>query len=718
MVRNSHDQHVSFFYRSLRRINFHDFQRDLEMLPWDNIMNIQNIDEKVDFFNDCMLGLIEAHAPLKQYRKKSNYNYAPWITDNIKLLQKLRNKALKRFKKTKLPEYYNYYKQLRNYTTAAIRANKKAYIRTKFRNCNVKEKWKELKKLDLTKKKQIDIPTKLSNVNEMNDYFVNSVKNDLLPKQELLNFYNKNRLQDINNLFTFSFITEYDVSKIILNIKTKAIGRDKINITIIQLCCPFVIPYITHIINECIRYSYFPALWKQAHVIPLPKVSNPTEYDQLRSISVLPTLSKVLERVLDGQIRIFLDHHNILPLKQSGFRAGYGCETALADITDDIIRASDQNKITILTLLDFSKAFNLLNHQLLLSILHYIGFSEDAVCLVQSFLSDRTQQVVLNEQYSDLLHISLGVPQGSILGPLLYTVYTFRFFSALRHCGSHFYADDTQIYFSFSINEIDAAQEIINSDLNSFYTIASEHLLKLNPEKSTVVVFGNDSQINIVKNRIKINLNNTSLSYSDHGKSLGLILDSKLRFREHVTAKLRAAYGNLKLIYTHRHCLPRDTRMLLCDTLVLSQFNHCSSVYVPCLDAVERYRIQKVQNSCLRLVYGVKRRNHISPFLRDSGWLNMYNRAFLHMANIYFKIIKSKSPPYLYQKLNFRTDVHNLNLRRRGVITVPQHRKEIFKRSFSYNIANTLNKLNCFDIDQSPATFKYRLKNHLLLAQN
>ena len=557
----------------------------------------------------------------------------------------------------------------------------------------------------------------MNNVNEINNHFVNSVKNDLLPKQELLHFYNNNILQGINNPFTFNLITEHDVSKIIKNIKTKAIGKDKINITLIQLCCPVIIPYITHIINECLLSSYFPISWKQAQVVPIPKVSNPTEYGQLRSISILPTLSKVLERVMEMQIRVFLDDHGILPPKQSGFRAGYGCETALADVTDDIIRAWDENKITILTLLDFSKAFDMLNHHILLSILHFIGFSESARRLIQSFLSDRTQQVVLNEQCSNSLSVGLGVPQGSILGPLLYTVYTFNFVSSLNHCGSHFYADDTQLYFSFSSGEIDMAQEVINSDLKSFQNIASDHLLKLNPGKSSIVVFGNEYQVNVVKNNVKIELNNDPLPYSDRGKSLGLILDSKLRFGEHVTAKLRIAYGNLKLIYSHRHCLPQDTRKLLCDTLVLSHFNHCNSIYFPCLNKVDRYRIQKVQNSCLRLIYGVKRRDHISPFLYQSGWLNMYNRAMLHMANLYFKIIKFKSPPYLYQKLSFRTDVHDLNLRRRGMLTVPRHRKEVFKRSFSYNIANTLNTLNGFDIGQSPATFKYKLKRNLLLSQ-
>ena len=204
-------------------------------------------------------------------------------------------------------------------------------------------------------------------------------------------------------------------------------------------------------------------------------------------------------------MRHFLNHYSILPSRQSGFRTGYSCETALADVTKDVFRALDENKTSILVLLDFSKAFDTLNHQLLLAILRYIGFGDSACQLVHSFLSDRTQQVVLNSQRSTLLNILIGVSQGNILGPLFYTVYTFNFFKPLQHCKSHFYVDDTQIYLSFSDNEIDQAKDLINSDLNSFYTTDSDHLLKLNPSKSLVIILGTNFKLIKLKLTSKLN---------------------------------------------------------------------------------------------------------------------------------------------------------------------------------------------------------------------
>lgn len=384
---------------------------------------------------------------------------------------------------------------------------------------------------------------------------------------------------------------------------------------------------------------------------------------------------------------------------------------------DDIIAARDRDEVSILVLLDFSKAFDLIDHQILLSILHYIGFGDEACIMMKSFLGNRVQQVIYEEESSDWMDLLAGVVQGSILGPILYTIYTSRSPYSLSRCRYHSYADDTQIYYSFPEDDIVSATEVLNGELESFCRWAADHSLILNPEKSTVLIFGSDSQIRKVKNTATVRLNGISLPFSDTGRSLGLILDSKLRFREYVTSKLRAAYGGLKSIYSHRHYLPEKSKKMLLEALVLSHFNFCCSVYVPCLDSHCLYRIQKVQNSCLRLLYGVKRREHITPYLNRSGWLNMANRAKFLMRCFYFKILKFRTPPYLYNRIRFRTDVHTLNLRRRVRLTIPKHRKEIFKRSFSYNIVDHINALNRLDLNRSLSSFKKEIKSAMLLEQ-
>lgn len=151
----------------------------------------------------------------------------------------------------------------------------------------------------------------------------------------------------------------------------------------------------------------------------------------------------------------------------------------------------------------------------------------------------------------------------------------------------------------------------------------------------------------------------------------------------------------------------------MCDSLVLSHFNHCDVVFGPCLDSSDIKRIQKTQNSCLRLIYGIKRPQRISHKLKEAGWLSMYNRRKHHMVCFFYKILKYKTPEYLYRKITFRTDVHNLNLRRKNMLTIPSHKKEIYKRSFSYNVATFGEILDVPSFVLSYSVFKSRLKCYL-----
>ena len=249
----------------------------------------------------------------------------------------------------------------------------------------------------------------------------------------------------------------------------------------ILFCCPLIIPYLTNIVNCCIEKKYFPTSWKIANIMPLPKTKKPVEYKDLRPISILPILSKLIEKVLNMQIREHLDKFKILPPTQSGFRASHSCSTALLKVTDDILSATDKNKLTALILLDYSKAFDRINHQLLLAILHYYGFGEDSLAMIQSYLENRLQRVRIKGKLSTPLNISSGVPQGSILGPTLFTIFTSNLYSYISFCEFHCYADDSQLYLSFDSKNLQEAAQKINADLDSIIVASKNHLLDYKP---------------------------------------------------------------------------------------------------------------------------------------------------------------------------------------------------------------------------------------------
>jgi len=703
-----------FCYRALSRIDVIDFQRDLEQTPWNLIYEMENIDEKVTFLNNTILNIFDIHAPLKIGRNNGN-NYCPWITDNIKFMKQLRNQALNRFRQTRSPEHWNYYKQLRNLTTSSIRAEKKAYLNYKFQNCTPKEQWNELKKLKFLNKKTKTIPDHLTqDINKLNTFFTELSRSNPTVNQNLLDFYSSNSLHD--NRFIFTPVNEELISHIILKIKSKAFGADNLNITLIALCCPLIIPVITHIMNCCITKSYFPLAWKQANVTPIPKINSPSDISHLRSISILPTFSKILEKVMESQISSFLSHNNILPQKQSGFRPEHSCSTALSDVVDDVVSAQDHSKATIVVLLDYTKAFDMLHHHILVAILRYIGFDMDALRFISSFLTDRTQRVVLGGVQSGTLDVTRGVPQGSILGPLLFSIYTSNFIKCLKFCNYHLYADDTQIYISFNPKEAANTNYQINNDLNNLYLTSENHLLKINPQKSAALLFCADNVRESILNTVSIRIGNEDVNFKNSYKNLGLIMDIKLKFKEHITLCMNRAFSVLKHIFSHRHSLSRKTKTMLCDSLILSHFNYCDNVYGPFLDSTDVKRIQKMQNYCIRLIYGIRRRQRVSNKLKELGWLNMVQRRTLHSVCLFYKIIKFKSPPYLLEKLKFRTDVHNLNLRRQFILTIPRHNKELYKKSFTYQISFLLSKFKIIDFNPSVLSLKKKIKQQLLEA--
>lgn len=405
----------------------------------------------------------------------------------------------------------------------------------------------------------------------------------------------------------------------------------------------------------------------------------------------MPVLSKVVEKIMNYQIRDHINRYNILPPHQSGFRAGYSCATALLGVIDDIIMDIDSGKTTALILLDYSKAFDTISHEILFSILHYVGFSDSAIKFLRSYLDNRMQYVETCNGTSNKGKITCGVPQGSILGPLLFCIYTCDITNCLNSCKAHLYADDTQIYFSFFHNDLNQANDIINTDLNKLVEISERHKLTINPTKSSVLIFGKCKEQ--VEPNINITVGNRGLVCTRVARNLGVELDTDLRFKTHINKCTQRAYANLKYLYPHRHILSQSLKIKITDMLVLSHFNYCDSVYGPCLDKANANKIEKIQKACLRYIYGIRKYEHVTYKLKDTKWLNMEARRKLHCTTLFHNIVLNKSPPYLYNKIKYRSDVHTLNLRFRGLISPPHYRTTLYRRCFSYNIFLLYNKV-------------------------
>uniref|UniRef100_A0A3B1K8J8 Reverse transcriptase domain-containing protein n=1 Tax=Astyanax mexicanus TaxID=7994 RepID=A0A3B1K8J8_ASTMX len=282
---------------------------------------------------------------------------------------------------------------------------------------------------------------------------------------------------------SFTPLTENETLALLTRSRPTTCPLDPIPSNLLQTIAPAIIPAITHTINASLTSGVFPTAFKQAHVTPLLKKPslNPAQVDNYRPVSLLPFLSKTLERAVLNQVSGFLSQNDLLDQNQSGFKKGHSTETALLSVTEALKTARAAGQSSVLILLDLSAAFDTVNHDFLLTILSKMGIADNVLSWFRSYLTGRSFKVSWQGQLSSARSLSTGVPQGSVLGPLLFSIYTTSLGQVIRSHGFsyHCFADDTQLYLSFSPEDHSISARISQclSDISSWMR---EHHLQLN----------------------------------------------------------------------------------------------------------------------------------------------------------------------------------------------------------------------------------------------
>jgi Reverse transcriptase (RNA-dependent DNA polymerase) len=306
--------------------------------------------------------------------------------------------------------------------------------------------------------------------------------------------------------------------------------------------------------------------------------------------------------------------------------------------------------------------------------------------------------------------INKGVPQGSILGPILFTLYTSDLHRVMEHCTMHSYADDTQINLSYRPADFVEASRKINIDLQNCSRWFDKHGLQINCSKTSVITF-KSRRSDFDSSGVHLYINNEELTHASLIRNLGIIFDEHLTFNDHISRLVRSSFAKLKAIYSFKGVLSSETKVKLSNSLILSKIEYGDAVYGPCLTEREAYRLQKVQNSCARYSLNIRRREHISQPIKDIGWLNMKQRWKLHLCCSVHKILYKKHPIYLNNKLSLRSQIHRVNLRFSGyTLNIPKYKTAIFKKSFSYMAPSLYNKLPAHVKVLSLQCFKYKVK--------
>lgn len=670
-------------FRDFRHIDYGLLDELFKSIAWNNIYLMVSAEEQLQFLNTSLHHIFEHTVPIRTYR--GNKSKDCWFNSSIKNQINHRNELYVRWKRYRTSERYEEYRIARRNVSKSIRDAKSNYYANRFRSAvDSKKKWQTIKEIGIGNKM-----TTVDNVdvNELNELFINtpSTSSTLNQNSSIQQTNEETLLPTVQSTtpphqFEFSCVTPADVLSCCLSVKSNAVGYDLLHPKFIKLLLPKLLCQITHIFNTILTTSHFPSCWKYAKIIPIPK--SRSEY---RPIAILPYLSKVFERILQQQMTSYLNDHCLLTENQSGFRPKHSCVTALLNVSDDIRFNIDNGDTTFLVLLDHSKAFDCVNHRILCSKLAVnFNFTATATSLLASYLSNRTQSVTVENTTSNPLFVPTGVPQGSILGPLLFSLYINDLPSQLSHCNIHIYADDVQIYISSKNDLIYECSVKLNEDLNKVSAWAASNGLYLNPKKSKCLVISKRNQH--IPPDICITLGNQTIEFVESTKNLGIIFNKSLKWNTHVNAATGSTFAMLRTLYPTQHLTPIKIRELLAKTFIMPKLLYGCEIFASC-DAGSKTRLNVAFNAILRYVYGIKRYDGTSLYSKSlygvsfDDLLKIKSLIFLH------KIIYTKEPNYLYNRLRFARSSRGRKL----ILT--RHRSLISDWQFFINSVRLWNSL-------------------------
>ena len=424
-------------------------------------------------------------------------------------------------------------------------------------------------------------------------------------------------------------------------------------------------------------------------------------------------ISKVVEKVVYEQIETYLDEKKLLYDFQSGFRGRFSTDTCLIHLTDFIKFEMDKGNLVGMVLLDLQKAFDTVDHGILLMKMEALGFNQDIIRWFRSYLSDRKQLVDVSGILSSSSTISCGVPQGSILGPLLFLIYVNDMSGAINN-KLLLYADDSAIL--VADKKISTIESLLQNELEVISEWLVDNKLSLHLGKTESILFGSKSRLRSQSN-LRISCKGTQIESKEEVKYLGAVLEQCLSGETMVKSIVQKANARLKFLYRKQKFLNLHSKKLLVMSLIQCHFDYACSFWYPGLSKFLRERLQVTQNKMVRFVLKLDPKSHIgSEEFKSLGWLPVSKRVDQVILNHIFRIRSGTSPEYMGERFTLASSIHNYSTRFRenGCYLFPKV-KSFGKKSFAFTGCTLWNALpsNIKNVN-SLTTFKTAVKSHLL----
>ena len=669
----------NIYSRSSKNFNSEAFLRDFKNIDWNNIIDTSKND--VNFSMESFLSkfndLLDTHLPLRKLTSREfKQKFKPWISNEILSKIKVKNQVFRKYVRSKnhaaKTELYTKFKDLKNEITHLTRSGKKEYYKKYFttNKNNIQKIWKGIKEIINIKSKNYGYPTCLKSddgtitdpvaiSNSFNDYFT-SIADKILAsrKYEGKKTYRDFLATRLTENFVFKEVDENEIKTLISSLcQTKSSGPNSIPTFLLHLLKDDIATPLNKIFNLSLRSGIHPDILKVSKTIPIFKKGSRLLVSNYRPISLLSNLNKILEKIVHTRVYSFLEEFKCIYSLQFGFRKKHSTNHALIQITETIRQALDDKKLACGIFVDLQKAFDTVNHDILIAKLDHYGIRGTANQWFSSYLKNRSQYVSIMGYDSSTKPIVHGVPQGSVLGPLLFLIYINDLHHAIKNSKVFHFADDTNL---LNISDSPKRMEkLVNADLKILYSWLLANKISLNCDKTEIIFFHKPG---VKAPSLKIKMNGHRIYPSRFIKYLGMHIDETLNGAFHtkiLSKKLIRANG---MLCKARHFVPKDDLRILYFAIFSSHLTYASQIWGQVTNSFNN-KIFNLQHRAIRIITFSDFGADINPLYRDLNLLKLRDQIAIQNCLFVHDSLSKNSPSCFSEYFNMTRQIHPLTTR-------------------------------------------------------